>query len=183
MGPGLPGQRSVLVDDDRRFVEERWSLPAGTLRTEPGGGTVELFTRMAAGGVNACWIMCTNPIASVANRGTVIAGLEAAELVITQDAFVETETNAYADIVLPAAMWAEGDGVMVNSERTLVLARGAVDPPAGALADWQLIARIACAMGFAHAFTYSFGITGSSRCEGCWGSWKILCSTVLLLQM
>ena len=76
---------------------------------------------MAAGEVKACWVICTNPIASVANRSTVIAGLEAAELVITQDAFVETETNAYADIVLPAAMWAEGDGVMVNSERNVTL--------------------------------------------------------------
>ena len=155
MGPGLPGQRSVLVEADRRFAEERWALPPGTLRTEPGAGTVDLFTRMAAGEVKACWIICTNPIASVANRGTVIAGLEAAELVITQDAFVDTETNAYADIVLPAAMWAEGDGVMVNSERNIVLAPRAVDPPDGALADWELIARIACAMGFAEAFTYS----------------------------
>ncbi len=34
MGPGLPGQRSVLSDDDRAFVEDRWSLPRGTLRTE-----------------------------------------------------------------------------------------------------------------------------------------------------
>ena len=70
MGPGLPGQRSVLVEADRRFAEERWALPAGTLRTEPGAGTVDLFTRMAAGEVKACWIICTNPIASVANRGT-----------------------------------------------------------------------------------------------------------------
>ena len=101
MGPGLPGQRSALVDDDRRFVEDVWGLAPGTIRAEGGAGTIDLFARMAAGEVKACWIMCTNPIASVGNRGTVIAGLEAAELVITQDAFVETETNAYADIVLP----------------------------------------------------------------------------------
>ena len=42
---------------------------------------------MAAGEIKACWIICTNPVASVANRRTVIDGLEAAELVITQDAF------------------------------------------------------------------------------------------------
>jgi sulfite reductase (NADPH) flavoprotein alpha-component len=74
---------------------------------------------------------------------------------VTQDAFAETETNAYADVVLPAAMWAEADGVMVNSERDVVLAPGVVDPPEGALADWQLIARVACEMGFADAFTYA----------------------------
>ncbi len=50
-----------------------------------------------------------------------IAGLEAAELVITQDAYRDTATNDYADIVLPAALWAESDAVMVNSERNLTL--------------------------------------------------------------
>ncbi|MFE5769590.1 molybdopterin-dependent oxidoreductase [Streptomyces sp. NPDC056485] len=154
MGPGLPGQRSVLVDADRRFTEELWGLPEGTLRTDVGRGTVEMFEKMAAGEIRACWIMCTNPVASVANRSTVIKALETAELVITQDVFAETETNAYADIVLPATLWAEADGVMVNSERNLTLVQGAVDPPGQALPDWQLIARVACEMGFAQAFTY-----------------------------
>ncbi|MFE5900153.1 molybdopterin-dependent oxidoreductase [Streptomyces sp. NPDC056488] len=155
MGPGLPGQRSVLVDADRAFVEELWNVPEGTLRTEAGRGTVEMFERMAAGDIKACWIICTNPVASVANRRTVIDALEAAELVVTQDVFAETETNAYADVVLPATLWAESDGVMVNSERNLTLVQGVVDPPGQALPDWQLIARVACAMGFAEGFTYA----------------------------
>ena len=155
MGPGLPGQRSVLVDDEREFIENLWGLPGGTLRTDVGRGTVEMFGRLADGDIKACWIICTNPVASVANRKTVIAGLEAAELVITQDVFAETETNAYADVVLPATLWAESDGVMVNSERNLTLVQGVIDPPGQALPDWRLIARVACAMGFADAFTYS----------------------------
>ncbi|WP_406151047.1 molybdopterin-dependent oxidoreductase [Streptomyces sp. NBC_01012] len=155
MGPGLPGQRSVLVDAERTFVEDLWNIPEGSLRTEVGRGTVEMFERMAAGDIKACWIICTNPVASVANRRTVIAGLEAAELVVTQDVFAETETNAYADAVLPATLWAESDGIMINSERNLTLVQGVVDPPEQALPDWQLIARVACEMGFADAFTYS----------------------------
>ncbi len=130
MGPGLPGQRSVLVAEERAFVEELWGVPSGTLRTDSGRGTVEMFEELAAGTIKACWIICTNPVASVANRRTVIAGLEAAELVVTQDVFAETETNAYADVVLPATLWAESDGVMVNSERNLTLVQGVVDPPA-----------------------------------------------------
>ncbi|MFE4382193.1 molybdopterin-dependent oxidoreductase [Streptomyces cyaneofuscatus] len=155
MGPGLPGQRSVLVGDERGFIEDLWGIPAGSLRTEVGRGTVEMFERMAAGDIKACWIICTNPVASVANRRTVVAGLEAAELVITQDVFAGTETNAYADVVLPATLWAESDGVMVNSERNLTLVPGVLDPPGQALPDWQLIARVACAMGFAEGFTYA----------------------------
>ena len=154
MGPGLPGQRSVLVDEERAFVEDLWELPAGTLRKDGAGlGTIEMFRRMAEGHIKACWIICTNPVASVANRRTVIEGLEAAEFVVTQDVFAETETNAYADVVLPGAMWTEAEGVLVNSERGLTLARAAVDPPGDAMADWRIIAAVARAMGF-EGFAY-----------------------------
>lgn len=155
MGPGLPGQRSVLVDAEREFTEELWGLPPGTIRADGvGRGTVEMFQKMADGDIKACWIICTNPVASVANRRTVIEGLEAAEFVVTQDVFADTETNAYADVVLPGAMWTESEGVLVNSERTLTLARPVVDPPGEAMADWRIIAAVACAMGYEKGFSY-----------------------------
>ncbi|AXL53830.1 reductase [Paraburkholderia caffeinilytica] len=155
MGPGLPGQRSVLVDADRAFIEDLWGIPEGTLKTEVGNGTIDMFTRMAAGEIKACWIICTNPVASVANRQTAIDGLRAAELVISQDAFLDTETNRYADVLLPGALWAEAEGVMINSERNLTLMQKGIEPPGAALPDWQIIARVACEMGFADAFTYA----------------------------
>ncbi|MGA9872180.1 MAG: bifunctional nitrate reductase/sulfite reductase flavoprotein subunit alpha [Rhodococcus sp. (in: high G+C Gram-positive bacteria)] len=155
MGPGLPGQRTVLSDTDREFVEQRWNIAPGTLRTDVGGGTIDMFEKMANGEIKACWIICTNPVASVANRKTVIAGLERAQLVVTQDAFVDTETNGYADVVLPAALGAESEGVMVNSERNLTLLGNALDAPGDALPDWQIIAKMACEMGYREAFSYS----------------------------
>ncbi|MEU5319737.1 bifunctional nitrate reductase/sulfite reductase flavoprotein subunit alpha [Streptomyces sp. NPDC021056] len=155
MGPGLPGQRSVLVDSEREFVEELWELPAGTVRKDGvGKGTVEMFQKMADGEIKACWIICTNPVASVANRRTVIEGLEAAEFVVTQDVFGETETNAYADVVLPGAMWTEGEGVFVNSERNLTLTMPVADPPGEAMADWRIIAAVAREMGYEKGFSY-----------------------------
>ncbi|MEM5313282.1 bifunctional nitrate reductase/sulfite reductase flavoprotein subunit alpha [Paraburkholderia sp. JHI869] len=155
MGPGLPGQRTVLAEDDRAFVEAAWGVAPGTLPVTVGGGTIDMFSRMAAGEIKACWIICTNPVASVANRQTVVAGLRAAELVISQDAFLDTETNQYADVLLPGALWAEAEGVMINSERNMTLTQQAVEPPGEALPDWQIIARVACEMGFAEAFSYT----------------------------
>jgi NADPH-dependent sulfite reductase flavoprotein alpha-component len=155
MGPGLPGQRSVLVDGDRAFTEELWELEPGALRADgTGQGTVEMFRKMADGDIRACWIICTNPVASVANRKTVIEGLGAAEFVVTQDVFADTETNGYADVVLPGAMWTEAEGVLVNSERTLTLAQRAADPPGEATADWRIIAAVARAMGYEQGFAY-----------------------------
>lgn len=155
MGPGLPGQRSVLAEQDRKFIESLWGVPAGTLHTRSAGGTVAMFEQMAAGKIKACWIICTNPVASVANRQKVIAALQQAELVIAQDAFLDTETNRYADILLPGALWAEAEGVMINSERNMTLTQQAVTPPGEAMADWQIIARIACEMGYTDGFSYA----------------------------
>ena len=154
MGPGLPGQRSVLSDSDRSFVEQVWDIAPGTLRKQAGAGTVALFDEMKTGKIKACWIICTNPVASVPNRQQVIEGLQATELVIVQDAFLDTETNRYADILLPGALWAEAEGVMVNTERNLTLMQKAVEPAGETLPDWKIIARIACEMGFASAFSY-----------------------------
>jgi sulfite reductase (NADPH) flavoprotein alpha-component len=168
MGPGLPGQRSVLVEKDRHFIEDLWAVPRGTLHKEVGNGTVAMFQDMQAGHIKACWIICTNPVATVPNRKNVIAGLEAAELVITQDAFLDTETNRYADILLPGALWAEGDGVMINSERNMTLTPKAVEPPGEAMPDWQIIACVACAMGYADAFTYSSAAEVFEEIKGTW---------------
>jgi sulfite reductase (NADPH) flavoprotein alpha-component len=155
MGPGLPGQRSVLSTTDRTFVETQWSLPPGTIRGDVGPGTIAMFEGLARGDIKACWIICTNPVATVANRKTVIEGLQKAELVITQDAYRATATNTYADIVLPATLWAESDAVMVNSERNLTLLGASVPPTGDARPDWQLICDVAARMGFAQHFDFA----------------------------
>lgn len=154
MGPGLPGQRSVVSADDRAFCEDVWGLEPGTIRTEVGRGTIDLFGQLAAGEVRAAWIICTNPVHSVANRATVLAGLAAADVVVVQDAYAESETLAHADIALPAALWTEAEGVMVNSERNLTLCQPAVPPPGDARPDWRLIADIATRLGFGDAFAF-----------------------------
>lgn len=154
MGPGLPGQRAVFSADDRAFVETRWGLAPGTIRSEVGPGTIGMFEQMEQGLIKACWIICTNPVASVANRKTVINGLEAAELVVVQDAYRSTATNHYADILLPAALWAESEGVMVNSERNLTLLSPSLAPLGQARPDWQLICEVAAQLGFAEHFDY-----------------------------
>ncbi|BDV30843.1 bifunctional nitrate reductase/sulfite reductase flavoprotein subunit alpha [Microbacterium terricola] len=168
MGPGLPGQRSAFNADDRAYTEGRWGLPPGTLRAETGAGTVDLYRRMAAGEIKAAWIICTNPVASVANRASVIAGLENAELVVVQDVYADTATAAYADVLLPAALWVEADGVFVNSERTLTLVQRSIDPPGDAQPDWLLICRVAQALGFADGFDFVSSAEVFDELRGFW---------------
>jgi len=148
MGPGLPGQRAVFSADDRAFVEEQWGIAAGSIRAESGAGTIDMFRRAAAGEIKAVWVVCSNPVASVANRRTVIEALETAELVIVQDVYGDTATAAYADVVLPATLWVEADGVSVSSDRTMTLVKEIVPAPGEAQPDWLTICQIARAMGY-----------------------------------
>lgn len=151
----LPGQRAVVSADDRQFIESVWGLEPGAISPKPGLDTVSLFKALEDGSVKAVWIIATNPVASVANRKHVIAGLQNAELVIVQDAYHPTESTVFADILLPGAVWAEAEGTMVNSERRVGLMQQAVNPHGGAMADWKIIAEVAKRMGYQHAFNYT----------------------------
>ncbi|WP_456285123.1 molybdopterin-dependent oxidoreductase [Microbacterium sp. JZ101] len=155
MGPGLPGQRAVFSAEDRAFAEGIWGLEAGAIRAESGTGTIDMYRDMADGRIKAAWIICTNPVASVANRDTVIRALETAELVIVQDVFAQTATAAYADILLPATLWVESEGVTVNSDRTLTLVQAVADAPGDARPDWQTICDVARAMGYERGFAFA----------------------------
>lgn len=155
MGPGLPGQRAVFSADDRAFAEEVWGLGSGTIRAESGTGTIDMYRAMADGGIKAAWIICTNPVASVANRSTVVEALERAELVVVQDVYATTATAAHADILLPATLWVESEGVTVNSDRTLTLVGRGADAPGETAPDWQIICEVARAMGYAEGFDFA----------------------------
>ena len=150
----LPGQREISCDADRAFVEQLWGVPPETIRAKPGLDAVSLFQKLATGDVKAVWIIGTNPVASIPNRQRVIDALKRAELVIVQDAYHPIETSHYADILLPGALWAEAEGTMVNSERTVTLMQQAVEPPGEARADWLILTQVAQHLGFGKSFPY-----------------------------
>ena len=81
--------------------------------------------------------------------------LARAELVVVQDAYHPTETSEYADLVLPAAQWAERSGTMTNSERRLSLLEQAVLPPGEAWPDWAIFAAVGRRLGFGAAFDFA----------------------------
>jgi formate dehydrogenase major subunit len=74
------------------------------------------------------------------------ASLQRLDFLVVQDIFL-TETAELADVVLPAACWAEKDGTFTNAERRVQRIRKAVDPPGEARADWEIITALAHALG------------------------------------
>jgi anaerobic selenocysteine-containing dehydrogenase len=144
----LPGQRQIANDGHRRQMETLWGLQPGTIHPHAGYDALAMFDALERGELKAIWIVGTNPAASMPNLPRVRAALERAELVIAQDAYDPTETNAFADVLLPAAVNLEQCGTFCNSERRLTLFEQAASPPGDARPDWWWPLQVAEAMGF-----------------------------------
>src|SRR5690606_34430157 len=80
------------------------------------------------------------------NVSHVEEGFNDVEFVVMQDLFIN-ETARFADVIFPAACFAEKDGVFTNSERRVQLVRKAVEPPGEARADWEILVALANACG------------------------------------
>ncbi|MBM3502037.1 MAG: formate dehydrogenase subunit alpha, partial [Armatimonadetes bacterium] len=70
------------------------------------------------------------------------------DFLVVQDIF-PTETADFADVVLPAACFAEKDGTFTNTERRVQLLRKAVEAPGEAREDWWTWCELAHRMGHA----------------------------------
>ncbi len=143
----LPGYRFVNNHQHRQELEQFWELPEGTIGPRPGLTAVEMFRGLEAGRIRAIWIAATNPAASLPDLHQVRRALHRAELVIVQDVYHPTETSRFADVVLPAANWAEKEGTTTNSERMVSISERLLAPPGAARADWEIIALVARKMG------------------------------------
>lgn len=132
----LSGHRNLASAEDRAEVAALWDIDSVPER--PGKTAVEMFDAIKDGTIKAVWIACTNPAHSMPNLNNVLQSLEAAQLVVVQDAFNNTETCQYADVLLPASTWGEKEGTVTNSERRITRLQSAIDAPGEARHDWAI---------------------------------------------
>jgi assimilatory nitrate reductase catalytic subunit len=141
----LGAHRNLKSDEDRAEMAAFWGVPS--LSERRGLMAVELFEAMHDGRVKALWIACTNPAHSLPDQTRVREALGACPFVVVQDAYADTDTGAYADLLLPAATWGEKDGTVTNSERRISRVHAAVAAPGEARADWRIARDFALALG------------------------------------
>jgi len=142
----LPAHRNLASPAHRAEVQQFWG--SGPLAATPGYTATEMFEALEDGRLKAIWILCTNPLTSLPNVRQAEAALAKAKYVVVQEVSTQPETLAYADVILPAAAWAEKEGTMTNSERRISHLPKVVDAPGEALPDAEIICRFAQAMGF-----------------------------------
>ncbi|GGG74979.1 hypothetical protein GCM10007415_03190 [Parapedobacter pyrenivorans] len=142
----LPAHRSLASEEDRRFVRRFWN--SGPISPDAGYTATEMFEALADGRLKAIWIMGSNPLVSLPDVRKAEAALSKARFVVVQEISSKPETLRYADLVLPAAAWAEKEGTMTNAERRITHLGKVVNPPGEALPDAEILCRFAQKMGF-----------------------------------
>jgi len=139
-----PAYQQVANDDVRRKFEAAWGA---SLSPKPGLTIMEMMAAAGQGKIKALYIMGENPLLSDPDLHHVKKELEKLDLLVVQDIFM-TETAAIADVVLPAASFAEKDGTFSNTERRVQRVRKALEPPGEAKTDWEVICGISNAFGY-----------------------------------
>jgi formate dehydrogenase alpha subunit len=123
--------------------EKAWGAK---LSNKIGLTVTETFKAIDEDRVKMLYIFGENPMISDPDTQHAEHALKKTFLVV-QDLFL-TETAELADVVLPAASFAEKDGTFVNTERRVQRVRKAVNPPGEAKPDWMVFMDLMNRLGY-----------------------------------
>jgi formate dehydrogenase alpha subunit len=145
----LPGYQSVTDAQARDRFEKCWgaSLPA-----EAGLTTLEIMEQAKSGKIKSMYIMGEDPVLSFPNSRLTTEILTSLDFLVVQDIFL-TETAKLANVVLPAASFAEKEGTFTNFEGRVNKVRKAIPPIGKSLPDWEIVVQLANKMGYPLPFS------------------------------
>jgi formate dehydrogenase alpha subunit len=138
-----PGYQPVADPKAKEKYEAAWGVP---LNPAPGKTLSEIMPLAHEGKIKAMYLMGENPSLSDPDSKHVREAMDRLEFFVVQDIFL-TETGQYADVVLPAASFAEKDGTFTNTERRVQWVRKAIEPVGESRPDWWITCEIARRMG------------------------------------
>jgi len=138
-----PGYQAVNNPDAQKKFEKAWGVG---LSPDPGLKLTEMMPAAIEGKIKALYIMGENPVLTDPDSKHIIKALESLDFFVFQDIFLN-ETAELADVVLPAASFAEKDGTFTNTERRVQRVRKALEPVGESQPDWWITAEIARRMG------------------------------------
>jgi assimilatory nitrate reductase catalytic subunit len=143
----LFGGRDFGNPADRAEVESLLQLPAGTVPTENSWAYDQIVDGIESGAIRGLWVIATNSSHSWIQQRRFNELLGRLEFLVVQDLYTTTETAQRADLLLPAAGWAEKDGTFINSERRLGLVKRIRRAPGQSLSDFHIFRLVAEAWG------------------------------------
>ncbi len=152
----LPGYHSVTDVQARKRFEKRWGA---TLPAEAGLTILESIEQAKEGKIKGMYIAGENPVLSLPNPRLITEILASLAFLVVQDMFL-TETARVANVVLPAASFAEKDGTFTNFEGRVNKVHKGIEPVGESLPDWEIVVRLANKMGRPLPFSTLQTVTG-----------------------
>lgn len=145
----LAGFRNWANDSHIEELARLWNIDMKQIpHYAPPTHAMQMFRYAEEGSLRMLWVSATNPAVSLPDLSRIRAILSQDRLfLVVQDIFL-TETAQLADVVLPAAAWAEKTGTFTNVDRTVHLSEKAIDPPGQARADLDIFLDYARRMDF-----------------------------------
>jgi nitrate reductase NapA len=144
----------VQSDQDRRRAAKIWGVPVENIDPSPTRTALSMFRALDRGDIRFLWIQATNPMVSLPNLNRYRRAAARDDRFIVVSEAYPTPTTDVADVILPAAMWLEREGVFANVERRIQHFEPMVAPPGDATSDaWQMI-EVARRLGFSHLFPW-----------------------------
>lgn len=139
----LPGYQKVIKPAVISQFEDAWHRP---LSDKVGKTLSEMLNGCTDGSMRMLYVFGENPAVSDPDTNHVEHALESCEFLVVQDLFM-TETAEFADVILPAASFAEKDGTFTNTERRVQRVRKVISPQNNARADWQIFMELLWRLG------------------------------------
>ena len=140
----LPDYQTVTDQGVRNSFTSVWN--SGDFSAEKGLTVTEIMDAVHDNKIKGMYILGENPAMSDPDVEHARDALAKLEHLVVQDIFI-TETANYADVILPAAAFAEKSGTVTNTNRQVQMARPAVVPPGLAKADWWIEVELAKRVG------------------------------------
>ncbi len=141
LAPGiLPGR--VSLDDGREWFAEGW----GQAPEQRGLDTTGILRAAVDGELQALVLLGADPLGDFPDRALAKAALERVPFVVAVDTFLN-ESNRLADVVLPAATFAERPGTTTNLEGRISRLGQKITAPQVAWPDWMIAVELADRLG------------------------------------
>lgn len=143
----LTGGYDYANETHRNHVGAILGIDPALIPSQASRAYDRILDAVETGEIRALWIIATNTAHSWINSGKFARLRDKLDFLVVQDMYATTETARQADLVLPAAGWGEKDGVFINSERRLGVARKVARAPGQALSDFAIFQLVAEAWG------------------------------------
>lgn len=138
----LPGYACIEDKDAVKNFSELWGAQ---IPREKGRNWEEMLEAIAAYRIKAVYVMGENPAATALDRDKARVALEKLDFLVVQDLFM-TETAKLADVILPAASYAEKNGTATNLESRVQVLNRSIKPIGEVKEDWKILSEVAAKM-------------------------------------